>query len=98
MIEQASPYMVANTLKYIVNSFSPKLIPSFLYWRIVALVEKKNDMNVDEVWKVIKSIPEPNQTVLLYIFTLLYKVSCVNTNMTIQNLCVCFVTNLVAPE
>lgn len=98
MVEQTSPYMVANTLKYFVNHFSPKLIPSSLYKRIVELGEKKNDMNVEEVWKVIRSIPEPNQTVLLYLFTLLYKVSCVSTNMTIKNLCVCFVTNLVAPE
>ena len=98
MLEQASSYMIANTLKYFINHFSPKLIPSSLYQRIVEQGEKKNNMNVDEVWKIIEDIPNPNKTVLLYFFTLLYKVSCVNTNMTIKNLCVCSVTNLVTPE
>ena len=59
----------------------------------------KNAASLEEVWQIMAQIPAVNSKVLMYILTLLYKVSLVEgNNMHIANLCTCVAPNLVMPE
>ncbi|KAK8807993.1 hypothetical protein WA588_006478, partial [Blastocystis sp. NMH] len=98
-IQGESPYMIADVIKSFMRNLSPRLVPSSLYMRIVTAGKKGKNVDLNEVWEIMHAIPPTNFKVLMYLLTLLYKVSLVKSNiMTISNLCTCCAVNLVSAE
>lgn len=98
-IEGSSAYLLAEEIKEFIRSLSPCLFPSSLYDLVAQIGHQGSLADLDEVWKVVDSVPSPNYSVLMYLLTLLYKVSLVTSNnMSITNLCICFGPNLIRPE
>ena len=92
-------FLLAEEIKDFIRSLSPRLVPSSLYNSVVQIGHLGNQADLRDVWKVIEAIPSLNYSVLMYLFTFLYKVSLVKcNNMNIANLCTCFALNLVRPE
>ena len=75
------------------------MVSPSLWDPIVALGKQENNMNVDKAWELIRSLPAPNFSTLLFLLTLVYKLSLVESNkMNINAFMIVFGPNLIEKE
>ena len=86
-------------IKDFVRCLSPLLVPSVLWDDIVRIGKKGSNANVDEAWKILKSIPEDNFITLMYLLTMMYKFSMVESNkMNISAFMIVLAPNIIERE
>ena len=77
----------------------PTLVSPSLWDPIVALGKQENNMNVDKAWELIRSLPAPNFSTFMFLLTLVYKLSLVESNkMNINAFMIVFGPNLIEKE
>ena len=86
-------------IKDVIRSLSPLLVPSVLWDDIVHIGKKGSNANVDEAWKILQSIPEDNYITLMYLLTMMYKFSMVESNkMNISAFMIVLAPNIIERE
>ena len=86
-------------IKDFVRCLSPLLVPSVLWDYIVRIGKKVSNANVYEAWKILKSIPEDNFITLMYLLTMMYKFSMVESNkMNISAFMIVLAPNIIERE
>ena len=94
-----SVHTIANLIKDFIRSLSPLLVPSALWDDVVRIGKKGSNANVEEAWKILKSIPEDNYLTLMYLLTMMYKFSMVESNkMNISSFMIVLAPNVIERE
>ena len=86
-------------VKAFLRELKPTLVPASFYDQVVEIGIQGDNADRDKAWAIIRQIPENNFNTLMYILTMAYKFSQVESNrMKIFAFMVVFGPNIIARE